>query len=214
MDKQNYFEILISNEPSTKQKLFYSSILLFSQKGYANVGIRELCSSVNVKESAFYNHYDSKKDLFNKILFYFSEHSKQIVYSENEIQTIIATGDIELFLNQNMNRFANIAGNLLYHTIRQIVMMESFVHPEAKEIAQQNIYYLRRDYTEKILKGMMDNGCIRECDVTVVTAEYYYALKGFLDEYLLIETWNGELDSINQKIIKHIEFFVQFLKKN
>jgi AcrR family transcriptional regulator len=212
MNKQDYFEALINKEPSTKQKLFYSAIFLFSQKGYANVGIRELCRSVNVKESAFYNHYEGKEDLFKKILFHFIEQSKQFLYTEDEIQASVATGDIRLFFEQNMQKFANVAGSQLYHTILQIVTMESFIRPEAKEIALKNLYYLRRDYTEKVLRGMMDRGCIRKCNIELVVAEYYYALKGLLDEYMLIETWGEPLERINEKIAQHVSFFAQFLK--
>ncbi len=213
MNKRDYFQQLISEEPSTKQKLFYSAILLFSQKGYANVGIRELCRSVNVKESAFYNHYAGKEDLFRKILDYFKEQNKRAVYTDEEIRSIVSTGDIRRFLMQNMQKFSSVAGGMIYHTILQIVIMESFVNPEAKEVASQNLYYLRKDYTEKVLRGMMDNGSIRECDAGAVTAEYYYALKGLLEEYLLIETWDEELDAINKKIDRHIGFFVQLLHK-
>jgi AcrR family transcriptional regulator len=212
MNKQDYFEALITSEPSTKQKIFFSAIFLFSQKGYANVGIRELCRSVNVKESAFYNHYDSKEDLFKKILSYFSEQSAQFVYTEDEIQAIVMTGDVRLFFEQNMQKFANAAGSQLYHTILQIVTMESFVRPEAREIALTNLYSMRREYTEKVLKGMMDKGCIRKCNIGLIVAEYYYALKGLLDEFLLIETWDGSVDLINEKIIQHINFFTQLLK--
>jgi hypothetical protein len=111
-----------------------------------------------------------------------------------------------------MRKFASAAGSQLYHTILQIIMMESFIRPEAREIALQNLYELRREYTEKVLTDMMDRGTIRRCDVGVVVAEYYYALKGLLDEYMLLETWGKPLDLIDEKIAQHIGFFTRFLK--
>lgn len=211
--KQGFFEQLIAEEPSTRQKLFYSAIWLFSQKGYASVGIRELCRSVNVKESAFYNHYDGKEDLFRRILSYFSEQTKLSVFTEDEIRSIVATGDIRLFFERNMQKFGSVAGGMLYHTALQIVVMESFVHPEARDIALHNLYYVRREYTERVLNEMMAAGHIRRCDAGAVTAEYYYGLKGLLDEYLLVENWGGDLDAIKTKIASHIGFFVQMLQK-
>jgi AcrR family transcriptional regulator len=213
MNKQSYFYKLINEESSTKQKLFYSAILLFSQKGYSNVGMRELCRSVNVKESAFYNHYSSKEDLFKIILDYFQKKSSEVVYTGEEIASAIAAGNIRMFLEQNMQKFSNAAGGLLYHTILQIMLMESYVHPEAKEIARQNLYYIRKNYTEKVLNGMMEKGFIKKCNVKTVTAEYYYALKGLLEEYLLMETWGEDLEPINEKISEHIDFFVELLRK-
>jgi AcrR family transcriptional regulator len=165
-----------------------------------------------VKESAFYNHYSGKEELFQKILSYFKEQSRQFIYTEDEIQAAVTAGDVGLFLRQNMRKFASAAGSQLYHTILQIIMMESFIRPEAREIALQNLYELRREYTEKVLTDMMDRGTIRRCDVGVVVAEYYYALKGLLDEYMLLETWGKPLDLIDEKIAQHIGFFTRFLK--
>jgi AcrR family transcriptional regulator len=213
MSRQDYLKKLIEEETSTKKKLFYSAVLLFSQKGYANVGIRELCRSLNIKESAFYNHYGSKDELFRRILDYYREQNSQVVYNDEEIEAIVSTGDIRLFFEQNMQKFSSITGGLLYHTILQIVLMESYVHPEAKKIQDNNLYHLRRSYTERVLAGMMEKGFIKECDVQAVTAEYYYALKGMLEEYLLVETWGGDLNPINKRISEHIRFFTELLRK-
>ena len=70
---------------------------------------------------------------------------------------------------------------MLYHTALQIVLTEAFLHPAAARLANKNLYYLRRGVTmtERVLSGLMERGAIRRCDVETVTAEYYYALKGY-----------------------------------
>lgn len=213
MNKNDVFKRLIEEETSTKQRLFYSGVHLFSTKGYSNVGIRELCRSVNVKESAFYNHYSSKEELFQKILAYFDETSNQVVFTEEEIEAVVRSCDIRFFFEENMKKFISFTGNPLYHTILQIVLMESYINPRAYQIAQHNLYHLRKGYTEQILTRMMGNGCIKKCNAEVVTAEYYYALKGLLDEYLLLETWDKNTQVIRQKIAEHIDFFANLLQK-
>lgn len=213
MKKEDVFQKMIQEAASTKQRLFYSAVYLFSTKGYAHVGIRELCSSVNIKESAFYNHYKSKEELFIKILDYFSEISNKVVFTDEEIEAIAKSGDIRYFFEVNMRRFSYNTDNSLYHTILQIVFMESYTNAQARDIAKHNLYHLRRGYTEKILKRMMDDGYIKECDVEVLTAEYYYALKGLLDDYLLHEVWDEDTKEIMKRIERHIDFFVKMLKK-
>lgn len=214
MNKQEIFQKLINQESSTKQRIFYSAVYLFSAKGYSNVGIRELCRSVNIKESAFYNHYDSKEELFNSILDYFSNTSNQVVFNEDEIEKSVSSGDIKNFFIDNMKKFSSITGNPLYHTVLQILLMESYVNIKAYQLVKNNLYYLRKDYTEKVLTGMIEKGCIRNCNVETVTAEYYYGLKGLLDEFLLCEIWNENADTIRLKIDRHIDFFVDLLKKD
>lgn len=214
MSKKDIFDQMIDDAESTQERLFLSAVYLFSVKGYNAVGIRELCRSVGVKESSFYNHYPSKEDLLEKIFAYFAECNQRVVMTEEEIEEMAETGDIRVFLTANMEKFSGVTGdNILYHTVLQIVLMESYVNPRAYEAAKQNLYYLRRDYTEKVLNRMMERGYIRECDVGLVTAEYYYSLKGMLDEFLLREVWGGDLEGIGMRIQGHIGFFADLLKK-
>lgn len=114
-DYPSYFELLMAKETETEKNL--PEGYRWDDKGFSNIGIRELCRSVNEKESAFYNHYKSKDELFGQILTYFKETSSLAVFSEEEIQAIVNTGDIQMFFEQNMQKFSSVAGDLLYHTI-------------------------------------------------------------------------------------------------
>lgn len=211
MNTQAKLDVLIQQSASTKDKLFFAGLSLFSQKGYANVGIRELCRLVGIKESSFYNHYHSKESLLDAILSYFSKASHQVVMNDVEIHAMIEACDVHAFLIENMKRFTAITSNVQYHTALQIVLTESFLHPKAAEVARNNLYYLRKDYTEQILTGFMERGAIIPCNVETVTAEYYYALKGILDEYLLLQTWDYDMQEIENRIRTHIEFYTALL---
>ena len=213
MDKEAFFLKRIQEATSTKEKLFISAVYLFAKKGYANVGIREICSSLNIKGSAFYNHYRSKKDLFKEILDCFSAMMNKMTFSDEEIDEMATRGDIRYFLEENMRKFSQITNNTLFYTILQIILMESYTNEQAYALGKNNLYYWRRGYTEKVLAKMIENGSIKEFDVKMITAEYYYALKGLLDEYLLHEVWNEDKSAIMEKITQHIDFFVNILKK-
>jgi TetR/AcrR family transcriptional regulator, biofilm operon repressor len=211
LDTQAKFDTLIAQAASTKDKLFYAGLRLFAQKGYSNVGIRELCRMVGIKESSFYNHYPGKESLFAAILAYFERASVQAVMNDAEIHAMIEQGDVRAFFLDNMRRFSAIASNVLYHAALQIVLAESFLHPGAAEIAKRNLYYLRRDCTEQVLRGLMEKNAIRPCNAEAVTAEYCYALKGMLDEHLLLQLWNADLSAINARINAHIDFYSTLL---
>ena len=197
---------------ATKEKLFYSALRLFARKGYANVGIRELCRSVGIKESSFYNHYPGKESLFGAIIAYFGETCDRAVMNEDGIRAFIEAGDVRAFFTEDMKRFAEATADPPFHTALKIVLTEAYLHPAAAEMAKNNLYHLRKGYTERVLRGMMDSGAIRRCDAETVTAEYYYALKGMLDEYLLLLVWNGDLTPINARIAAHIDFFTRMLQ--
>ena len=203
---------MISAAPTTKEKLFYTALSLFAQKGYSNVGIRELTRTVHIKESSFYNHYPSKEALFEDIIDFFDHASRKVIMTQDEIHYFIQAGDVRTFFIQNIQRFSANTSNVLYHTAQQIVLTEAYFHPKAAQMTKHNLYHLRKGYTEKVLAGLMERGAIVPCDVQMVTAEYYYALKGILDEYLLLQLWDEDMTEIETRITNHIRFFTQMLK--
>ncbi|MBS7526353.1 TetR/AcrR family transcriptional regulator [Fusibacter paucivorans] len=210
--RKEQFDHMIAETDHTKDKLFFSAVYLASVKGFANVGIRELCYSVNVKESAFYNHYKGKAQLFDRILKHFDDTTHQVIMTDTEINSHVAAGSVEAFLKANMAKFSALTSNPLYHTILQIVSAEAYTHPIAGDIAKKNLYHIRRGYTEAVFEKMIAAGHMPPCDVQLITAEYYYGLKGMLDEYLLLENWSDSKLAIENRIFSHIHFFAALLQ--
>ena len=152
-------------------------------------------------------------DARNAILGHMETQIEQLVFTDQEIDAIVQTGDIALFFMENMKKLSTYTDHPLIHTILQIVFMESYTHKKAYELARHNLYYSRRGYTEKVLSKMMEQGHIAACDVELITAEYYYGLKGLLDEYLLLEVWDESTADVIDKIKRHMGYFIAQLKK-
>jgi AcrR family transcriptional regulator len=212
MDKKQIFDKMIAETKGTREKLFLSALNLFSVKGYENVGIRELCGSLGIKESSFYNHYKSKDSLLKEIWKRYREIGKNIVITDEEIDTIASTGDVDLCLGWIFEKFNPETTNPLFYTMFQVVRLESFTNPEAAEIAQVNIYHVRCEHTEKLLGKLRDKGFIRDCNIDQVTSELYYGILGFSEEFLLQEIWGKNTEVILQKIVKHVSFIADYLK--
>lgn len=49
---------------NTREKLLNTSLKLFSKLGYSGTSIRRIAKETGIRESAIYNHFDSKKDIF------------------------------------------------------------------------------------------------------------------------------------------------------
>lgn len=213
MNQQIYFDHEINQSKDTKEKLFYAGVYLFAKDGYSNVGIRKLCSRVKIKESSFYNHYKSKAQLLDSILQYFENQNQKIPFTKEEVKEIINKEDVEYFFKYNMEKFGLITNSPLYFTILQIILRERFLREDVYKAELESLYYLRKGYTEEILEGLKQRQVIRNVNVKQVTQEYYYGLKGLLDEYLLRVIWDDNLDIVSNKIDSHLQFFIGYLKK-
>ena len=56
------------NKESTKQRILNEALTLFSVKGYGPVTVAEIAKAVGIKAPSLYNHYKSKRDIFDAIL--------------------------------------------------------------------------------------------------------------------------------------------------
>ncbi len=209
MTRQEKFSQMIEVSTSTKERMFLSAIYLFSAKGFANVGIRELCRSVNVKESSFYNHFASKDDLLAEIFERFMEISTREVFSKEEVDTIINNGNIEVYLKESMKEFFVCLNDPLYFSILQIINMESYTNPKAYNMVKNNDYIL---HTEMILNRMIDKGFLKKLDAKAVSISFYFCLKGLMHDYMLKDVWNEDTQELLDMIQKHVQLFLNLLK--
>jgi AcrR family transcriptional regulator len=209
LDKADAFNKMIQEAGSTKLRLFFSAVYLFSTKGYNSVGIRELTRSVNIRESAFYNHFKNKEDLFTEILNQFIELSNTPVLTNQNIEEIIQSGNIDHFLKANMQAYISMTNDPLYFTLLQIILMESYTNSYARELYKLTDYFLQM---EKILEQMMIFGQIKNIDIHAVTISYFYGLKGIMQEFILMKAWNENTDEMIQMINDHVNLFARMIR--
>ena len=67
----------MEKELTTKEKIVYESLKLFSKKGYTGVSMREIATAVGIKGASIYNHFKGKQEVFEAI---FEEMTK--LYSQ------------------------------------------------------------------------------------------------------------------------------------
>lgn len=209
MHKEMKLEQIIRDASSTRDRLFLSAIQLFSSKGFANVGIRELCRSVNIKESAFYNHFKSKDELLDEIFRYFIQISTREVFSHEKLENIIHTGNIKAYLQESMKAFTYCIRSPLYFTILQIITMESYTNTKAYAMVRNNDYIL---HTEKVLESMVTEGFLDSLDTKAFSISFYYCLKGLMHDFMLKDAWNDDTQELLDMIQKHVQLFLSMLK--
>ena len=54
----------VQKKTNTKQNILKVSSSLFSEYGYKGTSVRKIASEVGIRESALYNHFKNKEDIF------------------------------------------------------------------------------------------------------------------------------------------------------
>lgn len=53
---------------TTKEKIIWEALELFSRKTYGAVSVRDIARAVGIRESSLYNHFKSKREIFQAIV--------------------------------------------------------------------------------------------------------------------------------------------------
>ena len=85
---------------SNKDKIFNAAFKLISERGYANVSMRDIANEAGVALSQVNYHYKSKEGLFKEVLKFVKNEYLQII--ESEFQNLDSTKDKVSFLIQYM----------------------------------------------------------------------------------------------------------------
>ncbi len=60
----------------TKDKILKTAIMLFSDKGYDKVSMRDIAAEVGIKAASIYNHFSSKHDILRRIYQFYAEQQR------------------------------------------------------------------------------------------------------------------------------------------
>ena len=77
---------------STKEKILFTAVKLFSDKGYENVSMHDIAKMVNIKAASIYNHFPSKHGI-RKSMYVFYAQQQQL--AAPTLESLLYLVDIE-----------------------------------------------------------------------------------------------------------------------
>ena len=93
---------------NTKTDILNVSLKLFSEHGFHGASIRDIAKEVGKRESAIYNHFKSKEEIFEQIITDFSSRNfGSIVITDKLINIISKPEKFFLMLAENLLDFWN-----------------------------------------------------------------------------------------------------------
>ena len=132
---------------TTKEKIIFESLRLFSQKGYDGVSMREIATVVGIKGASIYNHFKGKEEIFNAIFDEMKAHYDNAAISMN-IPVEQNDDTVNMYLNIDEKGLLKMAESLLCFfckdeftvMFRKLLMSEQHRFPLAANMLKQ--YYI------------------------------------------------------------------------
>ncbi len=186
----------------TKERILYSALNLFAEKGYDGVGVDLIAENAGLKGPSLYRHYKGKEDIFNSMIDLVASHYEEGFSIKNKAEKFPQSMD-ELIENA-MEKIKFTMHDDIIQKVRRILAMEQFRSKRMAEITTR--YYLEnlQEMYIGVFAELMETGILKKDDPELLALEFVAPVS------LLIHTYDRQPEreeEIFGKIRKHFEHF-------
>ena len=191
---------------TTKEKITETALDLFSQRGYDGVSVRDIARAVGIRESSIYNHFQSKRAVFDAIVDLCVQQSERsfreggLPYDAGDDASVyagIGMEDLQELIERTFRFFFDDPWNARF---RRLLLLSQYADPRCRDIYRQ----LYRDKCVRvqayIFAALMDAGELRREDPPAVAAEFHGPM------FMLIHTCDS-FEEARPFIRAHVEQF-------
>jgi AcrR family transcriptional regulator len=142
------------NESSTKDVIMLESTVLFAQRGYEAVSIRDIASTIKMKPSSLYNHFPGKEALFDAVL----DHAEDLylLYFKYLDDSISKAQTFSEVLDRIFREPARMSNDFTCYAF-SLIQSEQFRDPHCSRIFNETFL----DYSVNFLKTWFDR-CVEK----------------------------------------------------
>ncbi|MCX6077020.1 MAG: TetR/AcrR family transcriptional regulator [Campylobacterales bacterium] len=202
-------DITTSNKRmGTKEKILKVSRTLFCEHGYKGTSVRKIASEVGIRESAIYNHYKNKEEIFLEI-------SKEIFsspfsFKDENIRELALKG--KPFLHKYAMQYKLITFDKNNENMFKLLLIELLQNKELRgqfmsDFHDKNIKLLSEGFFV-----MMQNNVIRSSDPMIISYEFLSTLFYIRLQITLMRYDSISTITLSTQFEKHVDFFWESIK--
>lgn len=202
---------------TTKDKILYEALTLFSRYGYEAVTIREIAGAVGIKESSLYNHFKNKRDILDTIITEtFRRYEKTLEVLETpktedpNISRLYDSFSDEAFETLCAKIFLFYLKDDYISKLRRLLTIEQYGNQELGEIFRTTFIENILNNQAKVLKQFIDDGRFIQGDAYIMALHFYSPI------FLLLHKYDNDTEAEAQAIEelkRHVRQYNQLYRK-
>ena len=189
---------------STKERIMYAALDLFSKKGYDGVGVDLIAENAGLKGPSLYRHFKGKEDIFNSMIELVASHYEEGCGLKQELEELPES--MEELIENAMRKIQFTMHDDIIRKTRRILAMEQFRSKRMAELTScYHLENLQRVYAD-IFAGMMEKGILKQENPEILALEFVSPVS------LLIHMYDRQPEreeEVLDKIRKHFEYFTK-----
>jgi len=193
---------------TTKEKILKISTTLFSELGYKGASVRKIASKVGIRESAIYNHYKNKEEIFLEVAK--GIFSSPFSIDEEEIKELATRG--KPFLQKFTMQYKMLTFDKSSENMFRLLMIELLQNKELREQFINNFHNKNIKILSEGFFVMMQNGLIRSNDPMMISYEFLSTLFYIRLQVTLMRFDSLSTSSLSTQFEKHLDFFWESIK--
>lgn len=193
---------------STKERIIYEALNLFSTKGFDAISVRDIAKAVGIKASSLYNHFKNKQDIFDTIINKYSEHVKKFLERINpynfgndlKLNNIKNLSD-DLFFKKSIDMFKFYLEDEYMIKFRKLLTIEQFKNHKIANLYNKLFIDDILNFQVKIFEVLMNSNILVKKDPYVLALQFYSPV------FLLFYKFENITDKERVSLINHISEF-------
>ena len=190
---------------NTKQLILKASMELFSEYGYKAASVRKIAAKVGIRESALYNHFTNKEEIFTAVaatLFATPTSAKQ---SELSIAERAKAG--KKFLFSFIVGYKLMTFDAKNERLFRILMIELLQNKSIRESFKSEFHNNNIKMLSEAFFVMLQEDLIRSGDPKLMAMEFLSPLFYLRLQVTLLKIDGEPTTALSTQFEKHLEFF-------
>ncbi len=193
---------------STKEKILKEASTLFSQLGYKATSVRKIASKVGIRESALYNHFKNKEEIFLTIADEIFATSVEL--DREKIQEEAKRG--KPFLARFATTYKLVTFDKNSEKMFRLLLIELFTNEALRKKFIQEFHDKNIKLLSEAFFIMMQEGLIRSNDPMLVAYEFLSSLFYIRFHITLLRIDSESTSHLSTQMEKHVDFFWEGIK--
>lgn len=199
--------ILDPETASNKEKILYTAIELFSQKGYSCVSMREIAGMVGIKAASIYNHYKNKEAILEEIVLFFRQQLHEHLYPSFDMGDSL---DVREFIKRITTVNDTFFSDPLYAKISSIILQEQFQNKKIRQMLLEELIQNPREKIAFYFERLIRAGKMRALDPMLAAKEYHaFYIYEFYENSLSQNMDDTSLEKQKAEREEHLRLFLQ-----
>jgi len=188
---------------NTKEKILKVATTLFSRLGFKGTSVRKIASEVGIRESALYNHFKNKDEIFLEIAK--GIFSSPFAILDEEIKELSLRG--KPFLQKFAMQYKMLAFSKNNENMFRLLMIELMQNKTLREQFNSEFHNKNIKLLSEGFFIMMQNSLIKPSDPILTAREFYSPLFYTRIEIILAKLEEKNTAYLSTLFEKHVDYF-------